>query len=325
MKPATKSKPKNESVAIATRSVRTSPIILLVLVLWGAYVYLSLTTPTTPNNPIHLSAMQVTLLKLSVAIPYLLTWLAAAYSTIKIKRYAVAIKPSKESYAFTNIARGTAILLASLILSTFASSIRSYFVGYAEMRSILTILTNYAYVFPYLLAFIFLLKGTRQLALQNGNLKISMSNYIFFTVLLIVLAYIWLELIFSNQYRVIAGTGSPFASYYLKDSLLILTIVLPSLITWVIGFFSVLQLRSYYKKVSGILYRRALSSLFYGVVGVIFASIFLQALLSLGARRLIDLGLERLLTLIYIFVIIQVVGFIFISRGARKLTKIESV
>jgi len=86
-----------------------------------------------------------------------------------------------------------------------------------------------------------------------------------------------------------------------------------------------MQLRTYYKKVTGIIYRRSLSSLVYGFFSVIVASIFLQALLSLGPRRLLDLGLERLLTLIYIFLILQACGFLLITRGARNLTKIEAV
>lgn len=320
-----KAKAKNESVSLAIRSVKISPIMIVVLALWGIYVYISFTTPTNPQSPIQLSPLQLILLRLSVVVPYLLTWLAAAYSTVKIKRYALAIRPSKESEAFNNISKGIAVLMASLILSTFASSIRSYFAGYEQLRSVLTIITNYAYVFPFLIAFIFLLKGAIQLARQNAAFKIPFINYFLFAIPLIALAYVWLELIFSNQFRVIAGGGSQFASYYLKDSLLILTIVLPSLFAWIMGFLAVINLRMYYKKVSGILYKRALSSLFYGFVSVIFASIFFQALLSLGARRLLDLGLERLLALIYIFVFLQALGFFLISRGARKLTKIEAV
>jgi hypothetical protein len=324
-KSGSKIKNKNESLLFAARSVKASPFYIGIIVLWGVYLYLTLNSPNTSQSSLHFSPQSLILLKMSVAFPYLLTWLAAAYSVIKIKRYILAIKPSKESDAFNNFGWGIGILLGSLILSTFASSIRSFFVGYASMRAPLTIINNYSYVFPYLLAFIFLVKGAAALARQNGVFKISPVIYIVFGIPLIAFAYMWLELIFSNQFRVVAGGGSLFASYYLKDSMLVLTIVLPSLITWVLGLLAVMQLRMYYKKVTGIIYRKSLSSLFYGFISVIFASIFLQALLSLGARRLLDLGLEKLLFLIYLFLFLQAVGFLFISRGAKNLTKIEAV
>jgi len=320
-----KAKNKNEAISSAINSVKSSPFIMGTLALWLVYLAISLNSPNTSQNQLHLSDQSLLLLKLSVALPYLLTWLAAAYSAIIIKQYALAIKPSRESSAFNNISWGITILLASLILSTFATTIRSYFSLYSEVRAALTIISNYAYVFPYFLAFIFLLKGARELARQNSTFKIALSTYCLFGIPLAILSYIWLELIFTNQYRVISGGGSMFASYYLKDSLLVLTIVLPSLATWAIGVLAVVHLRSYYKKVTGIIYRKALSSLFYGFFGVIIASIFYQALLSLGARRLLDLGLEKLLFLIYVFVILQAIGYLLIRRGAKNLTKIETV
>lgn len=320
----TKIKNKNESVSLAKRTIKASPLYFVVFVLWGIYLILTFTAPNT-STQLQLSPQGLIWLRLSVAIPYLLTWLAAAYAFIKIKRYALAIAPSKESRAFSKIGIGISILLGGLMLATFSGSIRTHFVGHDELRSVFTIINNYCYVFPYLFAFLYLLKGALILVRQEGGFAITKKQYLFYGIPLVIFAYFWLELIFSNQYRIIAGGGSMFASYYLKDSLLILTLVLPSLFTWKIGLIALMQLRRYYEKVTGILYKRALFSLVLGFFNVILASIFLQALLSLGARRLLDLGLEKLLALIYLFLLLQAVGFLLLSRGARKLTKIEAV
>lgn len=316
---------KNESVMLTVESIDARPFYITIVILWSIYSFLTLTAPNISPNQLHISQQTLNILRLSFAIPYLLIWLSAAYSYIKIKRYAAAISPSNESSAFRKVGTGILLLLCSLVISTFASTSRNIMVDNAQMRPILTILTNYAYVFPYLFAFILLYKSTKEFGLQNPNLKFTARNCIHYGIPLILLAYVWLELIFTNPYRVVPGNASKFASYYLKDSLLILTIVIPSLISWFIGLLSVIKLKIYYKKVSGKIYKRALSSLVNGLSGVIAASVFLQALLSLGPQRLLDLGLEKLLGFIYLFLIIQALGFYFIARGASNLTKIESV
>lgn len=319
-----KRKNKNESITLATSLVKAHPFYIFIVVLWGLYLYFFMQSPNTTTGQIHVSDQQLQLLRLSVAAPYLLIWLSAAYAYVKIKRYAVGIRPSVESHAFDRIATGILLLLSSLILSTILSTLRTYLTDFPETRPILTILTNYAYVLPYLLAFGFLLKGTRELVHQQTNFKVPAKTYIFYGVSLAIFSYFWLEVIFTNQARLNPGPASQFATYYLKDSLLILTIVIPALLTWIIGTLTVIKLRIYFKKLKGIIYKRAISSLVSGLIGVIFGSIFLQALMALGTQRLVVLGLGRVLLLIYVFLFIQVLGYFLIARGANKLTKIET-
>lgn len=294
--------------------------------MWAGYLYLTLSAPYDSSNQLHLTKEVTNLIRLSIAVPYLLIWLAAAYSFVKIKRYAIAIKPSIESSAFNKIANGVLILLGSLILASYSNSLKNLLVDNATLRPILTIITNYAYVFPYLFGFILLFKSAKELLNQHMNVKIPFSNYIVLGIPLVVFVYVWLELIFTNETRVIAVTeASKFATYYLPDSILILTIVIPSLITWVLGVLTVIKFRLYYHRVKGILYKIALSTMIQGLVGVILGSVFLQSLLSLGSKRLIELGLDSLLLVIYFFLFLQAVGFYLIARGANKLTKIENV
>ncbi len=315
---------KNGPVVLATKSIDARPFYVAVLALWSIYAYLTLTSPNTVNQ-YHLSQQTIHIIRISFAIPYLLIWLSAAYSYVKIKRYAVAISPSSESLAFKKIGTVVLLLLSSLVISTYASTARNIMAEIPQMRPILTILTNYAYVFPYLFAFVLLYRSTKEFGQQQANIKFTVRNCVVYGIPLVLLAYAWLELIFTNPYRVVPGSASKFASYYLKDSLLILTVVIPLFISWFIGLLSVIKLKIYHQKVAGKIYRNALSSLVNGLIGVIAASVFLQALLSLGPQRLLDLGLEKLLGFVYLFLIIQALGFYFIAKGANNLTKIESV
>ncbi len=316
---------KNESIVLAASRIAAKPYYIMVLIIWGLYLYLLYNSPNTTSNQLQIPQQTLDLLRITVAVPYLLIWLAAMYSYTKIKRYAIAIKPSVESSAFDKIANGIFFLLISLILSTIASSLRNYLVDYTQWRPALTILTNYAFVLPYLFAFFLLMRGTVELVSQYENFRIPYTKYLIFSIPLVLFTFIWLELIFTNESRVTSGEVSKFASYYLKDSLLVLTIVIPSLVTWVIGLRTILKIWVYHKIVKGIIYRQALTSFIYGLMGVILGSILLQSLLSLGAQRLLKIGLSGVLQIIYLFIIIQVIGFFLIARGANKLTKIEEV
>lgn len=310
---------------LASNTVRPNPYYLVVFVLWCNYLYLTFAAPTTAQSTLHISTTVLTILRLSIAVPYLLIWLAASYSFIKIQRYAFAISPSKESGAFSKMATGVSLLLASLILSTLFGGLRNMFAQQPDLKPIFTILTNYSYVFPYLFAFIFLFNSVLDLARPYIEVKISIKKCLLYGIPFAALAYIWLELIFTNPSRITALAASQFATYYLKDSLLILTIAIPSMITWVLGFLTVSHLRTYQQKIKGVLYKRALSSFVLGFGMVIIASIFIQSLLSLGVQRLLALNLSGILTIIYLFLFMQIAGFFLIARGANNLTKIESI
>lgn len=318
---------KNQAVKLAEKAVKSHPLYLAILGFWIFYIYFTFTSPsdTTAQKLLNISDLQVNLIRITVGIPYLLIWLSAAFSFVKIKRYAVAIAPSRESKAFNNIATGVLILLGSLILTTIFSMLRNYFIDMPEIRPILTVLTNYAYVIPYLIAFGFIFYGSTKLYKTIEEVKIPTKTILLYAVPFVIFTYVWLESIFTNEFRIIEPASNIGASYYLKDSLLVLTIVIPSLMCWGMGFLAFIKLRIYLLKVKGLIYKRALKSFVYGFAGIIFASIFLQALLSLGPRRLLDLGLSNLLIIIYLFLIIQGIGFFFVAKGAKNLTKIESV
>lgn len=293
----------------------------LVFLLWDAYLFLTLQSPITASNSLGLSDGTITFLRLTIAVPYLVIWIAAAFAVVKIRKYAVAIKGSKEAPAFHAFALGIFILLVGLVASAFLSTARNLVGADSTWRPALTILINYSYVFPYLGAFWLMLQGSRRLADQTNATALS-KNLIFYVLVLIGLAYLWLNLIFTNSTRAVSQGDSP-ATYYLADSLIVLSIVIPSLLTWFWGLKIGDQLRQYYHLVKGIIYRASLRRFVRGVQLVVLASVILQGIMALGAERLFQLGLGKLLGIIYLFILAQGLGFFLIARGAKRLAKIE--
>lgn len=317
-------KPKNNALDKAKDALNSGPLYLAVCLLWVTYVYLTFHSPSNSSQEIFkLSKQTIDILRITVALPYLVIWLTAIYSFIKMKRYSLSIAPSKEGLAFGAIANGILILAASLIASTLISSVRAIIVSNNVLRENLTILTNYSYVFPYLLAFGLLYYGAREMSKQLAIYEVPVKSYFIWGIPFIIFTYYWLESIFTNPNRMVDVGRDITATYYLKDSLVIMTIVLPSLAMWGLGFSGLVRLRLYYQQVTGLIFKRALSFVVTGFSGIIIGSVFLQALLALGTQRLVGLGLGPILLAIYLFLAIQLLGFFFLAKGAKKLTDIE--
>jgi hypothetical protein len=309
--------------SLASISPNVNYVYVAVFALWNVYLYFNLYAPMA-SNVFHIHPTVLSLLRLSVSIPYLIIWLAAAYSALTVWRYARTIDPSPEATAFYWMAKGIAILLGSLVVSTLLSSIRSYFAEATDMRPLLTILTNYGYIVPYFIAFVYFARASSRLTLHNQPMPIQASRVALYSIPLMIFIYVLLETIFSNPNRLIA-IGPNGATYYLRDSLLVLTVILPSLVTWVLGLITALRITSYYQAVRGIIYRQSLSHLAKGIMAVLVGSIILQGVLSLGTQRILFLGLSQVLVIVYAFLLIQLLGFLMIARGANNLAKIEVV
>ena len=51
-----------------------------VFALWVVYLVILLTTPVSKNGPLHLSDQAIFIIRISVALSYLITWMAATNS-----------------------------------------------------------------------------------------------------------------------------------------------------------------------------------------------------------------------------------------------------
>lgn len=296
----------------------------IVLAVWLAYLIISVSTPYPKNSPLRITHTQLILIRISVLLAYLITWMAAAYALTRLWRYSRTIKKSKEARGFSLLALGIAILLGALLLATLISSINSRISGGGSPSQVLTMITNYLYVFPFLAAFWCLWLGSR-FFIDSVKAKPSVFLMTVLGVILLAFMYLWLNLIFTNPLRNASPAPNIPSTYYLGDSMIVFSIVMPCFVGWALGIAAALNLRCYGQKVQGKIYRSSISALVWGFWAVIVGSVFLEGLQALGNIRLIKLGLAKLLILIYVFLALQLIGYLYIALGAKRLAKIETV
>lgn len=292
--------------------------------LWIIYLIMLLTTPYRPSSQLNISRSGLIIVELIIALMYLAAWQAGVYSYNRLLSYSAAIKNSKESKGFRMLANSILILVIALIAATLVSSFNSHLAASGHRSSFLVIITNYLYVFPFLYAFWSFWAGSKYLA---SRVKSGVSPVAFTALLavLIIFMYFWLDSIFTNMLRTSSPDPLIPATYYLKDSLIILTIVIPSFLAWLLSIGTILNLYNYSRRVEGSIYRRALSALSWGIWVVIGGSVFLQGLQSLGTSRLLKLGLTKLIIIVFALLMLQLLGYAFVALGAKRLNKIETV
>ncbi len=296
----------------------------IVLAVWVFYAYLNVTTPSNNTaSQFNISHTTLLLLRATIVLPYLLIWLITTNAFRKVYRYSLSISGSHEARAFRQLAFGIAALLFGLILTALLGAIRGFTHSESTERMILTVFINYCYVVPPLVAFGLFLAASRKLVHRLQPAK-NLGIFIVVGTLLTIFALGWLDLIFSNPTRN-ENVGSVTATYYLRDSLIIMTIAIPSFITWIFGVLTIINFKHYQEVVKGVLYRKSLHSFVWGFAGVILNIIFFQELISIGGGKLLGFGLRGILIVIYAYLLLQGISFYMIARGANHLQKLESV
>jgi hypothetical protein len=72
-------------------------------------------------------------------------------------------------------------------------------------------------------------------------------------------------------------------------------------------------------------HKETLKNISAGILVLVIAGIFLQAILSLGGERIPQLGLGGVLGLMYVFLAVQAAGYWLTALGTKKLTRIERI
>src|SRR5262249_10846944 len=110
----------------------------------------------------------------------------------------------------------------------------------------------------------------------------------------------------------------------LPHSILLVTLVLPHILSWFLGILAIINIAKYARQVQGNLYRDALKNLIRGIAGVIFFTVVYQIILF-ASQFLANLSLGLTLLIIYLLLILYALGFLFVQAGAKKLMRIEVV
>jgi hypothetical protein len=302
--------------------MRNRVLVYLFLVLTVMYVGLVLLAPADPVvlKRYDISELQARLLNLTVVIPIVGIWLVALYGFIRFRLYASLVDASNEGKALNLVAMGLVVLGFSLPGKAVVSSGFKYLVAdNPDLKPTSIIITNYVGVIFSIIAFYLLARGALGLVRTlKRNKQMSVPSY--FVPVIILLSSLFTWLILSRS----VGTAENVSSYYLPNWLIITTLAVPYLLAWYYGILAFYYLSSYHKNVKGVLYKQAFSGIASGIAVIVFTSVLVQMLVTLGGQ-LSRLNLTPILALVYLLIILYAVGYGLVARGARKLKQIEEV
>ncbi len=293
-----------------------------------AVLYCSLIIIIPPDASVltrySLSPSSAKLLSLSLALPILVIWWLGFFGFVKLKEYAHDIKTNKDGKSLEQIGNG---LMIMAIGGPLISMINSYSNHLATQRPSLTsgavITYNYLTLIMIFATFYLVHEGASKL---SGILKKKELSRTEILIKLIFAAFSILYIYFTlqNPSRQFPGPGISRAAYYLSDSILVITIIIPYLFVWWYGIRATYLIQQYSKKVSGIIYRQSLSRLAAGL-GLVVVTYMLLRFLTSFTTQLNSWSLKVLLLVVYLLLIFLGLGFGLIAKGAKQLKKLEEV
>jgi len=303
------------------------PLILLILL----YTWISFSLPVNYESlhQLHISLNSLRVIDLALFIPIFAIWYIAFYGFSSFKIYAEKIENYPDGKGFSIIADGLVVIGLGLILTSFVSSAVSYFTT-QNLGDVprAVIVSNYVSVLVPLLAFTFIFVGARNL-IKISKIKFSAKNTIPFYLLVIILGVIFAWVAIHNPAKDIEATATRHGLYYLPNYLIVITIVIPYIISWFLGIKAAFMLNYYKNKTKGIIYKRSLSYLSRGVILVVISEIatqFLNVFNNEINEQLNQHGasfLGPILLIIYVLLVLIAAGYVLIAMGAKELNKIE--
>lgn len=298
---------------------------IVLVAAWAVYSYFTFQTPAgQAMAKYRIDAFQISLLRWSVVIPVLFIWSAILYSYLKLKDYSQTIIKSKDGQGFRSISYGVLFMLLSSALSSYVSLAMQFMASDPIVKKSLSILNNYIVVLFSLLSFYLIWKGSRKLLeLTSSTQKVKRHNaVIFFVVFLLAVPYIYF--VIQNPIRSISSNPEIASTYNLPDVLIFSTIIVPYILSWALGIFSVVNMSVFKEETKGIIYRAVLGKFYKGFLTVIVLVISLQYLTQFSTFFAYA-GLSTILGIIYVILLVDAIGLLYVAEGARQLTKIETV
>jgi hypothetical protein len=215
------------------------------------------------------------------------------------------------------ITYGLLVLFGSLVIPTMIRAVYLFF-AHDSRGAGWNVFNNYMGIFFPLLSFFLMFLGSVQIArhIQPKVTRLAKATTVLLPVALFSVFYLFM--IFTNPIRQISSDPTVPATYFLSDGMIVSTIVLPVIVTWLLGLLLVVNLE-HYSHFSKTINRPALVSFYNGIIIIVAITILSQVLSSLGSNRFSHLSLGVLLILVYALLGLVTFGFGLIAHGARKL------
>ena len=270
----------------------------------------------------HLSDIQYRIILLSLSVPSLMTWFAAFLGYAKLVEYSARISKTTDGSHFAQLARGCGWLALSLPIPALISLLLNAVANqWPDFHPTAIIIANYINLLLPLIAFSMIGKASRGLV-SSSKLTFSLASSRIIGLLFLTAGVSYCYLIF-RQFNLtsLAASNNP---YFLPLWLMVISITIPYLYAWFIGLLATYEITLYSRQVNGLLYRRSLRLLIWGLIIVIASSIAIQYLNSVNPR-VGHLVLDYRLLVSTLFGIVRGVGFALLALGAIRLKRIEEV
>jgi hypothetical protein len=289
-------------------------------ILAAAYLIYSLSAPVDPEaiEKYQVSETQLRLYGLPITLMVIGIWYSLAYGYVRLKRYALTISKDADGKAINVLANAVGVMALQIVLGNILS-IALKRLGAAE--EVTTLASTYFGITLGLYAFYLLDKGSRMLAETIKSKKKPNSLAVMMGFAVVVIVYVVSIIITKNSQLEVRSTS---ATSILGIVPLLLTVVLPYIISWYLGVIGFVNLHHYYREVKGVIYKRVFKKISQGVLTIVLASVFIQLISSFGTD-FESLGLAPILAIVYVIVVFFAYGYLMIAQGAKKLQVIEEV
>lgn len=290
----------------------------------GIYFLLVLLLPANRQamSSYHISGLQYHVFYVAAVLPVIGIWFAAFNGYAKLTRYAKSVQNTAEGANFKQLAKGCGWLAYALPVSAIVSIILTSLANsHPGFYPTATIVGNYINLLLPVVAFSLLGTSARNLT-SRANQRLSITQAKSIMILFILLGVVYCYFIFRHfDLTTLSSTNN---AYYLPVWLALLTLVIPYIYAWFIGLLAAFEILLFSRKTRGVIYRRALRFLAYGIAAVIASSIAYQYFSSITPRNG-SYSLSITLASVYVIQIVSASGYIFIALGAARLRKIEEV
>lgn len=271
----------------------------------------------------HLSSSQYHLLLFMVQLPLILIWFTAFYGSAKLQQYAQKINDAPEAGGMRSLALGARWLAWGLPAGAYANlllgAIANQQAGFVPAS---VIITNYVTLFFTLIGFMHISEGARNLLLK-ASLQLGMNTIKNLQLVFVIVGVVYCYLTF--RYVDLHSLGSAHNPYYLPVWLLVLTLLIPYLYAWFIGFIAVHDINMVAKHTKGVLYRQALRLLAAGIAVVIASFVASQYVRLAIPRTGAGVSITTIFVVVYILYFVMAAGFSLVAAGAQRLKRIEDV
>lgn len=269
----------------------------------------------------HFSESEYRCLLFIVRLPILAVWGLAFYSYRCLHHYVYRITDTPEGKHFRLIEKGVSWIAWGWLVPAIVSAL---LVSLGTWHHVFTmwsaIISDYAYVTVSLMAFGLISAGAYKLATESG-IHLTLRSLRMLVGALVALGVLFCYLM---SVRLRGDLSNSYNAYYLPNSLVWITLVIPYLYAWFIGLFAALELVLISRHTQGIIYRQALQSLAFGLVAIIGSLCAMQYFRSLIPRTG-SIAVGGTLITAYAIYALSAVGAILLILGAKRLKRIEDI